>query len=127
MDISKAITALRGNRKQREFAELVGTNENTVSRWERNATIPDEDKRLRLVELALREHRRDLAVQIAGQAARLLVEASQSTYPRENVRVHNVFSWVDSQNSFGAQIRTKFFVKLKLSDGKWLLLDLKTS
>ena len=88
MDIPNAIIQLRGARKQREFAELVGTNENTVSRWERGATEPDEEKRFKLVALALQEHRRDLAIDIAGSAARLILDATQAPYPKANLRVH---------------------------------------
>lgn len=40
---------------------------------------------------------------------------------------HQVLAYVDSQNSFGAKIRTKYYVKLKNQKGTddWQLLDIK--
>lgn len=42
---------------------------------------------------------------------------------------HEVLAYVDSQNSFGAKIRTKYYVKLKNQKGTddWRLLDIKIS
>ena len=40
---------------------------------------------------------------------------------------HQVLAYVDSQNSFGAKIRTKYYVKLKNEKGtdSWKLLEIK--
>lgn len=40
---------------------------------------------------------------------------------------HEIHAYVDSQNGFGAQIRTKYYAKLKYLKGKdeWQLLDIK--
>lgn len=41
--------------------------------------------------------------------------------------IYEVTSWVDSENSFGAMLRSKYFMRLKYFDGQWDLQYLEVN
>lgn len=49
-EVGARIAALRGQMKQSEFAEQLGVNRNTVSRWEAGERLPDGSSLLRMRE-----------------------------------------------------------------------------
>lgn len=51
---------------------------------------------------------------------------SESTItPSEDGATYKIYSYVDSQNGFGAMIRTKYYVKMIKDGSDWKLLDIK--
>lgn len=51
---------------------------------------------------------------------------NEATKSMDKTNIFTIHSYVDSQNSFGAQIRTEYKCTVeKISDKNWILLDLK--
>ena len=55
------------------------------------------------------------------------VEGARHLGLKNNVHTYEINSWVDSQNSFGATVRTKFYCKISnvMGSDDWRLVELK--
>jgi hypothetical protein len=105
-------------------AWVVNLFQNPTSPAGKVTATPDPQESA-IVETQVLCKRAILASLKAPSTAKIEIRARDVGPARENPAITRAFAQVDSQNSFGAMIRTRFQCDTKLVGGRWTLADLK--